>query len=358
MAAKDKIPSLARKLPLIGRGKTGKAGAADLLTDEERKRRRRKAAALLAILAVLIVIAIILIIRALTGSTPLPGLSSDLPHYVSSIYGANEPMGVAVSPSGDRIYVTESEGRRLVRVYDSSGNEVGRLKPPGHNNAARLPVYVAVSPQTEDVYVSDRLREVVEVYDPDGKYLRAFRPAGRLGKGANPLGLAFGPEGDLYMTDVSGARKHHQVLVFGSSGEKPQRRIGSRGVFWFPNGLVVDSSGDVYVADSNNGRLAIFNPAGELASSIQRGVGDGDLGLPRGVAIDGDRLFVVDTTSQAVKVYDLSNEVTEVPRYVGSFGVEGIGNGQFQYPNGIAIDGSGRIYVTDRENGRVQVWAY
>ena len=286
MAVKDKIPSLARKLPLIGRGKTGKAGAADLLTDEERKRRRRKAAALLAILAVLIVIAIILIIRALTGSTPLPGIPSDLPHYVSSIYGVNEPMGVAVSPSGDRIYVTESEGRRLVRVYDSSGNEVGRLKPPGHNNAARLPVYVAVSPQTEDVYVSDRLREVVEVYDPNGKYLRAFRPAGRLGKGANPLGLAFGPEGDLYMTDVSGGRKHHQVLVFGSSGEKPQRRIGSRGVFWFPNGLVVDSSGDVYVADSNNGRLAIFNPAGELVSfDPARGGGRG----PRPAARGGDR---------------------------------------------------------------------
>jgi DNA-binding beta-propeller fold protein YncE len=354
MAAKGKIPSLTRKLALVGVGKA----SADLLTDEERKRRRRKAAALLAILAALIAIAIILIIRALTGSTPLPGLSSDLPHYVSSIYGTSEPMGVAVSPSGGRVYVTESEGRRLVRVYDSSGNQVDTLKPPGHSVASRLPVYVAVSPKTEDVYVSDRLREVVDVYDPSGKYLRALRPTGRLGRSANPLGLAFGPEGDLYMTDVSGSRKAHRVLVFGGSGERPLRKIGSRGMFWFPNGLVVDSSGDVYVADSNDGRLEIFDPAGRLVSSIQRGVGDGDLGLPRGVAIDGNRLFVVDTTSQTVKVYDLANDVAEVPRFVGSFGVEGIGNGQFQYPNGIAIGGDGHIYVTDRENNRVQIWSY
>jgi DNA-binding beta-propeller fold protein YncE len=356
MATKDKTPLPDRERAPAG---NGKAGAAAPLTDAERKRRRRKIAALLAILAALIIIAIILILRALTGSNPLPGIPSELPHHVSDIYGPNTPMGVAVSPSGDRVYVTESEGRRLVRVFDGSGNKVGALKPPGPKNKWREPVYVAVSPLSGDVYVSDRLREVVDVYDPNGKHLRTLRPAGPLGKGANPLGLAFGPEGDLYMTDVSGSRKDHRVLVFGGSGARPQRKIGARGTFWFPNGIAVDGDGDVYVADSNDGRLAIFSPDGKLASSIQRGVGEGDLGLPRGVAIDGDgRLFVVDTTAHAVKVYRLPGDVTEVPRYIGSFGVEGIGNGQFQYPNGIAIDGNGRIYVTDRENDRVQVWSY
>lgn len=355
MAPEDEGSSAVRDLLLGG----GEGGAADdQLTEEERKRRRRKIAALLAILAALIAIAIILILRALTGSNPLPGIPSELPHHVSDIYGTSGPMGVAVNPSGNRVYVTESEGRRLVRVYDGSGNQIDTLKPPGRAGKERLPVYVAISPRTEDVYVSDRLREVVDVYDPSGKYLRAMRPSGPLGKGAKPLGLAFGPEGDLYMTDVRGNRKGHRVLVFGGSGERPLRKIGSRGMFWFPNGLVLDSKRDLYVADSNDGRLEIFNPEGKLSSSIQRGVGEGDLGLPRGVAIDGDRLFVVDTTAHAVKVYRLPKDVTEVPRYIGSFGVEGIGSGQFQYPNGIAIDGNGRIYVTDRENDRVQVWSY
>jgi DNA-binding beta-propeller fold protein YncE len=348
--------SLAKDLLLDAEGASG----SELLSEAERKRRRRKKQKLAAIGAVLAAIVAILIIRALSGTVPLPSIPSKLPHYVSSIYGVDEPMGVAVSPNGERVYVTESEGPRLVRVFNSSGEKIGALKPPGKKNSEwRLPVYVAVSPKTEDVYVSDRLREDVEVYGPEGKYLHAFKPKGRLGKGANPLGLAFGPEGDLYMTNVSGARKDHSVLVFGSSGEEPLRKLGTRDMFWFPNGITLDSHGDVYVADSDNGRLAILNPAGKLVSSIQRGVGEGDLNLPRGVAIDGEgRLFVADTSAQTVDVYHLPSQATEVPTYVGSFGVEGINNGQFEYPNGIAIDPSGRIYVTDRENGRVQVWSY
>ena len=356
MAAQDETFPLGRE-PLPDAGGSIPSGAADQLTEEERKRRRRKIAALAAILVVLAII-IYMIIRALSGSSPLPSIPSELPHYVSDIYGTDQPMGVAVSPSGGRVYVTESEGSRLVRVYDSSGHQLGALKPPGRNQAWRLPVYVAVSPKTEDVFVSDRLRQDIDVYSPTGKYLRSIRPAGSLGKGAQPLGLAFGSEGDLYMTDVGGPKQDHRVLVLGGANGEPLRRIGSSGMFWFPNGLALDSKDDLYVADSNDGRLEIFNPAGKPTVSIERGAGEGDLGLPRGVAIDGNRLFVVDTTAQVVKVYRLPSQVTEVPTYIGSFGGEGIGDGQFQYPNGIAVGRSGQIYVTDRENGRVQVWEY
>ena len=352
MPTADDVPSPVFDSPSAG---SGKAVAGGLLTEKEkaRKRRRRKAALLLLLAAIIA----FLVYRALTGGDSIPGISSPLPTYDSSIYRTAQPMGVAVSPDGDRVYVTESGGRRLVRVYDRSGDQVDALKPPGHGGSSRLPVYVAVNPLTGDVYVSDRLRETVDVYDEDGEHRRTLTPRGRLGKGANPLGLAFGSEGNLYMTDVNGGRRSHRVLLFGG-GEEPLRKIGSRGAFWFPNGLAVDSSGDVYVSDSNNGRLAIFDPDGKLVASIRRGVGEGDLGLPRGVAIHDDKLYVVDTTAHAVKVYEIGGEATEVPSYIGSFGVEGIADGTFQYPNGIAIDGDGRIYITDRENNRVQVWTY
>jgi DNA-binding beta-propeller fold protein YncE len=340
-------------------GEADRADAADQprLTDAARKTRRRKIAALGGI-SVALAIVILIIIRALSGSSPLPSIPSELPHHVSDIYGVNQPMGVAVSPSGDRVYVTESEGSRLVRVFDSSGHQIGTLQPHSGNGSFRLPVYVAVSPKTEEVFVSDRLREDIDVYSPSGKYLRALRPPGSASGKANPLGLAFGPEGDLYMTDVGGSRRNHRVLVLGGSGSESLRTIGSRGMFWFPNGLAVDGKGDLYVADSNDGRVAIFNPAGKLVSAIARGVGEGDLALPRGIAINGDRLFVVDTTAQTVKVFHLHGNVAELPTYIGSFGGEGIGNGQFRYPNGIAIGRNGRIYVTDRQNARVQVWEY
>lgn len=158
------------------------------------------------------------------------------------------------------------------------------------------------------------------------------------------------------MTDVAG--RFHQVLVFGRDG-KLLRRLGNRVEYSFPNGIAVDSPGNAFVADSNHGRLAIFNPAGKPVASIRRGVGDGDLGLPRGVAVNADgRLYVVDATNHTVKVYTYDRKWAKAPTFVGSFGQEGLGNGMFEYPNAVATDNRGRIYVTDRENNRVQIWEY
>jgi len=47
-----------------------------------------------------------------------------------------------------------------------------------------------------------------------------------------------------------------------------------------------------------------------------------------------------------------------VPTYIGSFGNEGQTDGTFEYPNGVATDTRAHIYVTDRENNRLQVWGY
>ena len=77
--------------------------------------------------------------------------------------------------------------------------------------------------------------------------------------------------------------------------------------------------------------------------------------MPRGVAVDDEgRLFVVDTSAHIVKVYDVSGDR---PEFVYDIGEAGTQEGRFRFPNGIAIEGN-RVYVTDRENGRVQVWSY
>lgn len=357
MAAADDVTSPVFDSSADGANGGGEAEAAALAA-KARRRRRLKAALLLLIAAIIALLLWLL----LSGEESLPGISEKLPHYEKSFYGATQPMDVAVSADGERIYVTETGGKRLVRVYDPSGGQVDALMPPGKQAKLRLPVYAAVDPRSGDLYVSERLDESVRVYDEEGKQRRVFQPGGPLGRGANPLGLAFGPQGDLYMTDVGGGRRSHRVLELDPHREErlrdePLREIGRPGSLWFPNGLAIDSGGEIYVTDSNNGRLAIFAPDGELLASIQRGVAEGDLGLPRGVAIHDGRLYVVDATSHAVKVYELGGD-SPVPDFVGSFGVEGIADGTFRYPNGIAIDAEGRIYVTDRENDRVQVWTY
>ena len=68
-----------------------------------------------------------------------------------------------------------------------------------------------------------------------------------------------------------------------------------------------------------------------------------------------DRLYVVDAVGQNIKVYDVSGTQ---PRFLYAFGDYGAEDGLFNYPNDIALDNSGRLYVVDRENNRVQVWSY
>jgi sugar lactone lactonase YvrE len=67
---------------------------------------------------------------------------------------------------------------------------------------------------------------------------------------------------------------------------------------------------------------------------------------------------VVDSSGQSVFVYGQYQEGTERLDYLGTFGTEGIADGTFAYPNGIAVDGRGRLYIADSSNNRVQLWSY
>jgi len=246
-----------------------------------------------------------------------------------------------------------------VKVYDAKGKLTDTLAPPKSTGPTHFPVYVAINPTTQDVYVSDRSTASIYIYDAQGKYLRTFAPKGDLGapKWA-PMAMAFGTDGSLFVTDIRGLdAKAHRVLEFDPDGTLVHS-MGTTGQLTYPNGIAVDSHGNIEVSDSNNGRLVVFNVAGKILATISRGVGEGDLGMPRGAAIDDSgRLFVVDTADHMVRAYTIGDSGT-TPAYIGSFGGEGQLDGTFEYPNGIATDTRAHIYITDRENNRVQVWGY
>jgi tripartite motif-containing protein 71 len=287
----------------------------------------------------------------------LPGLSqAKVPHYEYSIYGTSNPIGVAVSPTGDRVYVTEVNAPNLVHVYDHAGKQVGTLAPPSTTGPTHSPTYVAINPTNQDVYVSDNSTNKIYIYNAKGTYLRTFSPKGNVGAW-HPLGLAFGPDGSLYATDIQGNGKAHRVVAFAPDGTLV-RSMGAPGLS-FPNGIALDQHGNIDVADSNNGRLLIFNPAGKIVGTLGRGIGAGDLGLPRGVAGDGGgRLYVVDSSDHMVRIYNDASSKVATPTYMSSFGNEGQADGAFEYPSGVATDTRAHIYVTDQGNNRVQVWGY
>jgi DNA-binding beta-propeller fold protein YncE len=286
----------------------------------------------------------------------IPVLSQNTPpHFTSALYSVTQPLGVAIDETTDRVYVTQSGGSTKVVVFDTEGAKVGELTPPGPAGADHVPVYAAVDPSNSDVYVSDRAAGTVYVYDSSGKFLHTLAPEGA--KQWAPLGLAFDSTGNLYVTDVSAPT--HKILVMKTSGEIV-RTMGENDKLSFPNGIAVDPQGRVVVSDSNNGRVLVYGTDGKLIGAFARGDSDAALGLPRGISIDDTgRTYVVDTANHSVQVFAPKDEASPgVPDYSFTFGEEGSTDGTFEYPNGIATDKHGRIYVTDRENNRVQVWSY
>jgi DNA-binding beta-propeller fold protein YncE len=82
------------------------------------------------------------------------------------------------------------------------------------------------------------------------------------------------------------------------------------------------------------------------------GIGDGQFDYPRGIAVDGSsNVYVVDTYNHRIQVFS-SNGI-----FLGKWGNLGTGDGQFYYPRGIAVDGSGNVYVADTCNHRIQVFS-
>jgi len=394
----------------------------DLLVDvkEQEEEERQRLFLVLLFLLLLLVCVGMLFFRYLRRPAPLPDLlplslnANYSPHYLFSIYGVDEPIGVALSPTGNRVYVTETGGERLVKIFDQDGAPLGSFAPPRTSQFGdRSPVYLATD-SAGRVFVTDRVQHAIFVYDSDGNYLDTilgpdltlseyifkhmdapqtnysfaynlfevnvhYRPAGSEDEltfpapdpvAWSPLGVRISETDQMLLTDVASAnfnvvRVIPSDVVMAASWQEfdsPEIMLGEYGhgdgQFVFPNVAVSDSQGRIYVTDGNNGRVSIWDRTGRFLSHLGQGIGDGALNLPRGAAIDTrDRLYVVDAVGQDVKVYDISGPEAD---FLFTFGSWGVDNGQFNYPSDIAIDNNvtGRLYIADRENHRIQVWLY
>jgi hypothetical protein len=125
-----------------------------------------------------------------------------------------------------------------------------------------------------------------------------------------------------------------------------------------PNGLVVDGSNALYVVEEAGHRLVKYDSSGGAVLTLgQAGVGfswDDFLSAPKGVAVDASGNIWV-TISDAVKAFDAAGNLIQVLPENDPWN-SGTDNSHFNQPRGIAFDNTGRLFVADRYNHRVQVY--
>jgi len=297
--------------------------------------------------------------------------------------------GVAVD-SSDNVYVTATQNS-LVQKFTSNGIYLTQWGSGGTSNGQfDLPVGLAVD-SSNNVYVADTDNNRIEKFDSNGSYLTQWGSLGtNNGQFDYPVGVAVDSRNDVYVADSGNDR----VEKFDSNGNCLTQwgSLGSgNGQFDGPSGVAVDSTGNyIFVADTANSRIEVFVYNANIVPPIitrqptTQAVAVGtDVTLSVGVA--GVTPFAYQWTSNHVAVHGATNAtftLTNVslsdsgsaysvlvtnsygsnlssyavltvlpateflpPTYLSEFGSYGSGNGQFERPLGVAVDGSNNIYV-------------
>ncbi|HYL13794.1 MAG TPA: SMP-30/gluconolactonase/LRE family protein [Terriglobales bacterium] len=262
-----------------------------------------------------------------------------------------QPYGLAID-SKNRLYVADSKVRAIF-IFNTETKDVEFIKNGVH---ARFALITGLAIDDSDrLFVSDSVLRHVVVFD------RTLRAEATIAEGmASPAGLAIDNENRfLYVADTD----LDQVLVYDADNFKLLRKIGTAGQahrlteagqFSRPTNVAVDAEGNLYVSDTFNNRVEIFDADGNFISTFGNAADrPGYFARPKGIAIDKDgHVWVADTVQDRVQVF------TREGRLLLWLGGHGILPGQFSAVQGLAIDKNSRVFTSEQYPGRVQMFRY
>jgi DNA-binding beta-propeller fold protein YncE len=262
-----------------------------------------------------------------------------------------KPYGITTDKRG-RIYVADTE-LKFVFVIDPVNKTVEKRE--GTTRAPlSLPVGVAIDSE-QRLFVSDAELHWIVCFNENGKPLASFG-AGQLQR---PGGIAIDRDHNrLYVADAKAAR----IAVFDSSsfqflnyiggpGKPPQRENGK---LFGPTNVAVDRQGNIYVADTMNFRIQVFDLSGKFIRAFgAQGDRPGEFIRPKGIAVDSEgHVYVADAEFNNFQILMPDGQP------LLSVGVLGTDPGQFGLIAGLHIDEKDQIYTSEMFYGRLQVFQY
>ncbi len=252
------------------------------------------------------------------------------------------PFSVAVD-AGGTIYIGDSTG---LQAFDSTGTFVRRF---GAGEITGVEA-VAVRPDGSRIYAAHQTGEVV-AFGPDGERLGTVGPPpARSSDPWAPDGLAIDAEGRLFVGDTLNG----SVEVFDSAGGFVRTILGrSEEPFSSPRALAFDPQGRLYVGLGDDFLIQRFDPDGTYIDSFGHSYSDESMFRVGGIAIDGEGVvYVTRSVDQYIQVIDAS---VDPPVWRGDIGGPGTGSGGLSSPTGIAVLGN-ELFVADQNNHRIQIF--
>jgi DNA-binding beta-propeller fold protein YncE len=241
----------------------------------------------------------------------------------------------SVAVSGNHIYVLH-RGEPPILKFDNQGKFLQGFGEGLFKVAHGLRV-----DSTGAIWTTDNGNHVIRKFSPEGKLLLTLGEENVGGAGPahfrSPDDIVISSKGDLYIADSGNGR-----IVRLTSAGRYVSEWGSKGTaageFKLCHGLAIDSRDHIYVADRGNNRVQVFDPKGKQLH-IWQGFGN-----PYGLLISGKELLVSEGEVHKIFHVDPNGKV------ISSWGGPGI----LQLPHFMAIDSQGVLYVAEVDGKRVQ----
>jgi ABC-type Fe3+ transport system permease subunit len=203
----------------------------------------------------------------------------------------------------------------------------------------------------DNLYVADMTGRV-QKFSPDGRYLLSWQmPQTDLGK---PKGMCRDRAGNIVVVEPHYQRVNH----FAPDGRLVTQwggHLTNGGPFSLPRAVAINSRHEVVVSEYTLAeRVQVFSAGGQkrLLEFGRAGRAPGEFDRPEGLAVDAaDRIYVADSCNHRVQVFSPQG------RFLRAFGQPGREPGQFSYPYDVQVDGAGRQYVCEFGNSRIQIFA-
>jgi len=293
---------------------------------------------------------------------------------------------VTLSAIGPPLFAQTNYTPYQVSTYAGAAGRSGSSDGTGSGAQFFSPHQVALD-ANGNLYVADALNCTIRKIAPGGVVTTIAGTPGASGSADGPAtmaqfnlpwGVAVDANGNVYVGDTSNCtiRRITPAGMVSTFAGTPGVRgyadgIGSAAQFFYPAGLAVDGSGNVYVADEDNFAIRKITPDGVVTTLAGSPLGGGEVDgtgsavqfdLPTGVAVDGSgNVYVADNQNSSIRRVTPSGVVTTVagkqphPPWSNPGYADGIGYAaQFEEPKNVAVDASGNVFVTDSTNDTIR----